>query len=248
MKFALVTGTSRGIGAALAGALLERGWRVTGCARGGPPAELAGADGYAHLAVDLTDREAVRAAFDPGAPELVGLETAERAAIVHNAAVVATAPVHALDLDEACDAFTLNVAVPLWLTGWFLRATGPKADVRVVEVSSGAATSAYPGWPVYCASKAALRMAGEVLAVEAREVPALEGRRVAVLSYAPGVVATAMQRDIRAASPSLFPRHQRFVEMHEQGRLVPPEAPAGDLAERLDAERWEPYVEARYGG
>jgi NAD(P)-dependent dehydrogenase (short-subunit alcohol dehydrogenase family) len=161
---------------------------------------------------------------------------------------VATAPVHAVDLDAACDVFAINAAVPIWLTGWFLRATSRDADVRIVEISSGAATSAYPGWPLYCASKAALRMAGEVLAVEAREVAALQGRRVGVLSYAPGVVATAMQRDIRAVDPALFPRHQRFVELHEHGDLAAPEAPATDLAQRLEAAAWEPYEVARLGG
>jgi NAD(P)-dependent dehydrogenase (short-subunit alcohol dehydrogenase family) len=177
MKFALVTGTSRGIGAALARDLCGRGWRVVGCARGAAPAQLAALAGYAHLRVDLGDRAAVRRAFDergaaPGSA-FAPVADAERAALVHNAAVVGTAAVHAVDLDAACDALVLNVAVPIWLTGWFLRTASATADLRVVEISSGAATSAYPGWPLYCASKAALRMAGEVLAVEAREVAAL---------------------------------------------------------------------------
>ena len=245
MRCALITGTSRGLGAALAAELLARGWCVVGCARGPAPAALAGPM-YAHLRVDLADPRAVRATFDAARPELAPLAQAERAALVHNAAVMAIDPVPELDLDRTLEALVLNVAVPLWLTGWFLRATTAGADLRIVEVSSGAALRPYPGWPVYCAAKAALRMACQVLAEEAGEVESLQGRRIAVLSYAPHVVATAMQEEIRAAGDERFPRRARFVEMHATGALVPPEAPAADLAARLEADAPERYAEARF--
>ena len=245
-RFAVVTGTSRGLGAAIAAALLGRGWRVTGCARGAAPEALAGAQGYAHLEVDLADRDATRAAFDPARPELAPLARADRVALVHNAAVLATAPIHALELDVAVDAFAVNAAVPLWLSGLVLRGTARDADVRIVEISSGAATSPYPGWSLYCATKAALSMAGRVLAAEAREVEALSGRRISVLSYAPHVVATAMQAEIRAQDAADFPRVERFHRLHAEGGLVPPEAPAEDLAARLDAAAMAPYEAARY--
>ena len=249
MKFALLTGTSRGIGAALARELCARGWTVTGCARGAAPDELAKTEAYTHLSVDLADREAVRRTFvEPASdsPAFAALGRAERAVVVHNAAVVATAATHAVELDAAYDLCALNVALPIWLSGWFLRAAPAESDVRVVEISSGAATSAYPGWPLYCASKAALRMAGEVLSVEAAEVDALRDRRLSVLSYAPGVVATGMQADIRGVDPALFPRRERFVELHETGKLAQPEAPAKDLARRLEAPDPPAYEVARY--
>jgi benzil reductase ((S)-benzoin forming) len=245
MRCALITGTSRGLGAALAADLVARGWRVMGCARGPAPAGLA-APGYAHLRVDLADLEAVRATFDAARPELAPLADAERAALVHNAAVMAIDPIPELGLERTLEALALNVAVPLWLTGWFLRSTSPGADVRVVEISSGAALRPYPGWPVYCASKAALRMAGQVLAEEAGAVESLRGRRIAVLSYAPHVVATGMQAEIRATAAERFPRRARFVELHETGALVAPEAPAADLAARLEADAPEGYAEARF--
>ncbi|MEM7307778.1 MAG: SDR family NAD(P)-dependent oxidoreductase [Planctomycetota bacterium] len=246
MKFALITGTSRGIGVALAEALLERGWRVTGCARGPAPESLQ-REGYAHFEVDLSDRDATVAAFDPERPELADLARAERPALVHNAAVLGTDPISGLELGGVVDALTVNVATPLWLTGWFLRHTAPAAELRVVEVSSGAAKSAYPGWSVYCASKAALLRMGEVLAVEAQEVEELRGRRLAVLSYAPHVVATDMQAEIRATGAARFPRHQRFLDLHANGELVPAEAPAGDLARKIDDEApWPDYEVTRY--
>jgi 3-oxoacyl-[acyl-carrier protein] reductase len=56
----VITGTSSGIGAALAGHYLERGHRVVGLAR--RPAVIA-AEGYVHLPTDVTDEDGVRAAF-----------------------------------------------------------------------------------------------------------------------------------------------------------------------------------------
>jgi hypothetical protein len=69
---------------------------------------------------------------------------------------------------------------------------------------------------------------------------------LSVLSYAPGVVATEMQADIRAADPALFPRRRRFVELHANGDLVAPELPAADLAARLDGAAGEPYEAVRF--
>ena len=53
MEHALVTGTSRGLGAATARALLDQGWQVVGMARSGAPSELAGDPRYTHLRLAL---------------------------------------------------------------------------------------------------------------------------------------------------------------------------------------------------
>ena len=62
-RLALVTGTSRGIGTAVALELLGRGWRVQGLARGEAPAELA-CEGYQHERLDLSDLSALEHWFE----------------------------------------------------------------------------------------------------------------------------------------------------------------------------------------
>ena len=111
---------------------------------------------------------------------------------------------------------------------------------------SGAAVNPYPGWAAYCAGKAALRMAGQVLGLEAAEVPALAGRDLAVVAYPPHVVATAMQEAIRATSPEQFPRRQKFALLHESGALVTPDGPAAEIAELLGSDGLPPFSERRY--
>ena len=123
----------------------------------------------------------------------------------------------------------------------------PAIPLRIVNVSSGAATRASPGRSAYCQSTAALDMAGAVLAEELGEVPALMGRDVAVVSYSPGVVDTAMQEQLRAADESSFPRKQRFVDLFTSGELVRPEEPALEIVEFLVADAPPPFSRRRLG-
>jgi NAD(P)-dependent dehydrogenase (short-subunit alcohol dehydrogenase family) len=82
----------------------------------------------------------------------------------------------------------------------------------LVNLSSGAATKAYEGWAVYCASKAAVDQLTRVVALE-------EARHeLSAYSVAPGLVDTDMQVAIRAADESQFPevgRFRRFAELHQ---------------------------------
>lgn len=244
-KLAIVTGTSRGLGLAVARELLDRDWRVAGVARSPAPAELA-RSGYRHARLDLSDVEAASAWFEGPFREEFARSGADRLGLVNNAGVLepmeplATAGAAALSRS-----FAVNVVAPAWLMGFALR-LAPLARLRVVNVSSGAAVNPYPGWAAYCAGKAALRMAGQVLGLEAAEVPALAGRDLAVVAYPPHVVATAMQEAIRATSPEQFPRRQKFALLHESGALVTPDGPAAEIAELLGSDGLPPFSERRY--
>lgn len=95
-----------------------------------------------------------------------------------------------------------------------------KSHGRFVAVSSGASTKPYYGWGAYGASKAAINHLVELVASENPEVLAI--------SVAPGVVATSMQEDIREKfGANMTPEsHQRFTDLHREGKLLPPEVPA----------------------
>ncbi len=243
---AIVTGTTRGLGAALAEALLELDWDVHGVARGEAPATLESARAYAHHRCDLADVHSTRTLFE-GEMAAV-LRERSRLGLVNNAGVLDLEPIVDCELEHLTRSLTVNTAVPVWLYGWLLRFAPPTATMRIVDVSSGAADTPYPGWVAYCASKAGLDMAARVLAEEHREVEAIAGRDVAVVEFAPGVVDTGMQAQIRAISADRFPRRQKFVELHEQGRLVDPSAPAAGIAALLAADDLPPFSRRRFGG
>ena len=69
---------------------------------------------------------------------------------------------------------------------------------------------------------------------------------MAAIAYAPHVVATPMQEEIRDADTDDFPRRQRFVELHERDQLVPPQGPAAEIADLLEADDLPAWSERRF--
>lgn len=244
-RFAFITGTSRGIGAALAQQLLDREWSVVGVARSAAPEELNRA-GYSHLTMDLGDLGALARALDTILSQ-PGIETWNQVAVVNNAGVVT--PVDSLDRVGLVDldrALRVNVTAPLWIAGRFLRLLPPQIPLRIAHLGSGAAQTPYSGWSAYCSAKAALSMAGRCLSEDLASMPHLQDRDVRVLDYAPGVVATAMQETIRATDAEAFPAVERFVELHTSRALVDPIDPATELADLLESPCLERYSQRRF--
>jgi len=236
-RLALVTGTSSGIGAAVARELLRREWQVVGIARRTPAIED---ERYRHLALDLADVPAATAAIERDFGARLAERAWERVGLVNNAAAAPAGRVQNLRAEELLRAHALNVVMPLWLMGLVLRRSPIEGRVRVVNLSSGAAVRASPGLSVYCSSKAALRMAGMAVAAE------IEGD-ISILSYAPGVVDTEMQLAARSRPLEDFPWGETFRRFHEEGRLVAPELPAADIVEFLGSSFTDRFKEGRYG-
>ncbi len=239
-SFALVTGATSGLGLAIARALLERGWQVTGVGRREAALRHLA---YRHVRLDLADLERVEAfaaevAADPGTL------AARRLALVNGAATVGpVAPIAELRARDLAAVFALNAAAPLLLAGALVRESRGRL-LRVLNVSSGAARRPYAGWGAYCATKAALRLGGMILAAEAAAGSA--GAPEAVVSYEPGVLDTAMQAEVRAARPEAFPALPRFVALQAEGKLLPPELPAAEIADLLERDDLPFHSELRF--
>lgn len=188
-RTALITGASRGLGAALAAELAHRGWRLV--LDGRDPTRLAAA------VARLPDQAAVTAipgdVADPGHRAALAAAAGDRLdLLVNNASELGPTPLPRLSALPAA-AFerllAVNAVAPLALVQAVLPAL-ERAGGALVDVSSDAAVEAYPGWGGYGASKAALDQLTAVLAVEH---PALR-----VYALDPGDMATDMHR---AADP-----------------------------------------------
>ncbi|MGL6045588.1 MAG: SDR family NAD(P)-dependent oxidoreductase, partial [Vogesella sp.] len=116
-------------------------------------------------------------------------------------------------------ALALNLTAPVVLCNAFVAHTaGFGGQRRVLNISSGAAANAYPGWAVYCASKAGLDHFTRTLALEQQAA----ANPVLAVSLYPGVVDTGMQGEIRAADPAHFPNLPRFTALKTEGQLTQP--------------------------
>jgi len=222
---AIVTGHTRGLGEALAELLLQRGIDVLGLGRG-THAELASrhAARLTQAVVDLADPAALERWLADGTLSAFA-SGAECVVLFNNAGTVEPiAPLGEQDAGAIARAVTLNVAAPLILANALAATPAPSANAsrRIVHVSSGAARNAYPGWSVYCATKAALDHHARAVALDA---PA----GVCICSLAPGVIDTGMQEAIRATSAEQFPMRERFEQLKQNGLLSTPQTAAQQL-------------------
>ena len=243
---ALVTGTSSGIGEALARELLRRGWHVIGASRRAP----AIADSrYAHLRVDLEDLSALPALLEAQVRGRLTDQAVNRLALVNNAAMLGLlGPVALMDPGEMMRVYAVNTGAPTLLMGWFLQNTPAGVPVRIVNVSSGVAVAAYPGTGGYGNTKAALRNVGMNLAAELdADAPAGSAARDAtVLSYEPGAVDTPMQTAVRESTVEVLPIVGFFQDLAAQGQLLDPALPAAEIADYLEADGHPRWMERRY--
>ncbi len=220
---AILTGHTRGLGAAIAATLLSRNIPVLGLARAGNAA-LAQSfpDTLQQAALDLSDTVALTAWLASGAlQDFIG--DSKSLVLINNAGMLQ--PVGAIqthDLAAIARTVSVNVTAPLLLAAAFAAAAGHADDKRILHVSSGAGRNATAGWSVYCATKAAVDHHARAAALD--QTLALK-----ICSLAPGIIDTDMQAEIRATPVENFPQREKFEGFKRNGDLVSAE----DCARRL---------------
>lgn len=224
---AIVTGHSRGLGAAIAQSLLTRGVVVLGLSRHGNPALATRfAKGLSEICLDLSDPSSLCKAMNT-TPLHDFLDAAGPALLINNAGMLQ--PVAKLGSQDAATivrASQLNLTAPLLLANAFAATGNSERERRIVHVSSGAARSAYAGWSVYGAGKAGLDH-------HARAVAAEQQPWLRICSLAPGVIDTDMQAEVRASDPADFPQRPRFDALKRDALLTPAAVAAERLVDHL---------------
>ncbi|MBO6603786.1 MAG: SDR family NAD(P)-dependent oxidoreductase [Roseicyclus sp.] len=221
-KTVMITGASRGIGAAAARAFAAEGANVVLLARSQEAiADLAGEIGDAALAVpcDVSRYWEVEAAIAAAEETFGGLDV-----LINNAGVIEPIS-HLVNADPEAWSHVIDINLKGVFNG--MRAAMPGMVARgggtIITISSGAAHNALEGWSHYCTFKAGAAMLTMCLHKEAAD----QGIRAMGLS--PGTVATQMQREIK--SSGLNP-----VSQLEWSDHIPPDWPARALVWMCGAE------------
>jgi len=231
MHLTVITGASRGLGRAVAEALLARGHRLLTLSRRAPELAVPAGAELLSWAVDLADCTPVAQRLERwlAAQDVRSLTSAT---LINNAGVVSKlGPLSGVPADDLVNAMRVGLEAPTLLTAAFLRATAAwPLPRKVLLVSSGLGRRAMAGSASYCAAKAGLDHLARAVALEEAAKPA--GARIVAL--APGVIDTNMQVQLRAADATLFPERELFVGLKAGGQLDTPAAAAAKLLAYLD--------------
>jgi len=216
----VVTGASRGLGAAIARLAAQLGANVVLNARSVGDLEQIAQN------IRKTGGTALIAAGDVSQPEecqAVVKQAIERFgridALVNNAGILEPLePIASSTLDAWQQNLAVNLLGPIALTQVALPHLREN-NGRVVNVSSGAALDPIAGAAAYSVAKAALNQFTQALAGEERDITAI--------AFRPGVVDTEMQALIRRTGEEGMPPevYESFVRYHREGELLPPEIP-----------------------
>jgi 3-oxoacyl-[acyl-carrier protein] reductase len=209
-KVAIVTGASRGIGAAVAERLARDGFTVVvNYAGSQAPAEalvrkIEAAGGRALAAQgDVANPDAVKRMFEAAEAALGGIDV-----LVNNAGVMALAP-----LAQSDDAlFDRHIAINLKGSFNTMREAARRLrnGGRIINFSSSVVGLLQPTYGVYAATKAAIEAMTSVLAKEMR------GRGITVNAIAPGPTATSLFFD--GKSPELVERLAKLAPLERLGK------------------------------
>jgi NAD(P)-dependent dehydrogenase (short-subunit alcohol dehydrogenase family) len=224
-RIAVVTGGSSGIGAAIARALAERGWRLVLLARGEERLiEVASEVGAEHEVCDVADRAEVE--------RVAALVTERHPAIhllVNNAGIPGGGGFLDLEPDQIEELVRTNYLGSVWCLRAFLPALEAGAPADLVNIASVAGTIAAGHSGAYSASKHAQLAFSRSAGVE------LAGSGITVHTVIPGFIDT----------PG-FPNRSRFRSRLLQGLVAGPELVAEQVVRAVERKRLEQFVPRWY--
>jgi NADP-dependent 3-hydroxy acid dehydrogenase YdfG len=210
---ALVTGGTRGIGAATARALVAAGAAVGVVGRRGDDAVAVAktlGPGSAAFAADLTDAKGIEGVilgvtdWSGSAPDI----------IVNNAGVFPHAALESQDPDELSRALRLNIEAPFALIRAFLPAMRARGSGDVVSIGSVADRNAFTGNAAYSATKYGIRGVHEVLRAETR------GSGVRAILVSPGAVDTEIWEPYESSLGGRFPTRDAMLTADDVARAI----------------------------
>lgn len=225
MKLLLITGGSKGLGHALCEQFQARDYKILEFSRSAPHE-------YS-IRIDLADPEKSRLIV-ANAIEPIDSSQLQELIVISNAGTLEPiGPTSGQSHSDLIKNMNTNyVSAILMLTEIIAKFQTAACRKVVVNISSGAALKGRAGWSLYCAAKAGMENFIRALALEQKAQP----QPFIPINIDPGVIDTQMQALIRETPPADFPELERFVQLKQQGLLVPPDNVATAIIRILEQE------------
>lgn len=222
-KLAIVTGGSKGLGAALCNIYRGRGYKVVEFSRSGFSANS--------IRIDLSDPQVTGQTFIQTFAKLAAQAYEEIVAVNNAATLTPIGPASHKETSELIVNMNINiVSAVLFMTRLIAAFQDHDCRKSIVNISSGAAFKPYAGWSLYCASKAGIEsFVCSVAAEQEREAHPFQ-----LVNIRPGVIDTDMQDSIRASNADDFPAIGRFIGLKNSGSLQAPQNVATIIARIVD--------------
>lgn len=240
MRYVIVTGTSQGLGEAIAIQLLEENTKLICISRrqNEKLIEKATQKGISFIfhSIDLQDVHNLETHFETIFSSIEE-ENVSSIHLINNAGTLAPMkPIEKSESELLIANVQINLVAPMILTSSFMKHTKDwKVDKRVINISSGAGQKPYFGWGAYCTTKAGVNMFTQCVATEEAE----KEHPVKTIAFAPGVVDTNMQQQIRQTKKEDFTNLERFITLKEEGKLLSPEYVAKAVVHLLETKDFE---------
>ncbi|MEI4801945.1 (S)-benzoin forming benzil reductase [Bacillus sp. NPDC077411] len=240
MRYIIVTGTSRGLGEAIATQLLEKGTKLISISRK-PNEQLIEKAKYLTIpfdfySFDLQEIHQIES-FMEKIFSNIDVTNVSSIHLINNAGMLAPMkPLERSESEQLIANVHVNLVAPMLLSSAFMKHTkGWNIDKRIINISSGAGQKPYFGWGAYCTTKAGINMLTKCIALEEtdKEYP------VKVISFAPGVVDTNMQAEIRQTPKEDFIQVERFLTLKENDHLLSPDYVAKAVIELLETNHFD---------
>lgn len=232
MKYAIITGASRGLGEAIAKRMLEEQIAVVSVSRteNEEIRQLALENGlfYKHYSCNLSLEKEIQEVFMEIA-HCIYQKKPNQIYLFNNAGVIEPIEtVGNLDQTPIIRNIQVNLIAPILITNIFLnKGSLAGTTVHAINITSGAATRSIEGWSVYCSAKAGLNMFTQTTALELAEMKTNNK----IIAFSPGIMDTKMQETIRSSSKEAFKELEKFIDYKEKSKLQKTEVVANALVD-----------------
>jgi len=223
MNYYFITGSSKGLGKAIAELLLQNSNNIIyGLSRSNNIIH----DNFIYIDIDLSDIEKISKYIFPQ------ITNANKISLINNAGVIGEIKTvgnkNALKISET---FNINSISPNLLMNQFINQFQDlPIEKSIINISSGAGRHPINSWAEYCASKAALDMFSSVIAQEqiSKENPFF------TFSVAPGIIDTEMQNEIRLSTHNDFDKLDYFKDLKKNNLLSSAKEIASKISKILE--------------